>query len=72
MCLFLCDVVIMNHDGFDYAIDDIMIDMLWLIKIRHKFIIALTLIQPPLSVAIVSNTLFIVNNDIFWSFDKGP
>ena len=26
--LFSCDVVIMTHDGFDYAIDGIMIDML--------------------------------------------
>ena len=48
----------MTHDQFDYAIYDIMIDMLWLTKEGKIFKIAHTQIHPHLSVAIVSNNWY--------------
>ena len=48
----------MTHDEFDYAIDDIMIDIFRLIKRRYKFYNCSHTDSPPLSVAIMSNIFF--------------
>ena len=60
-------IVLMTHDEFDYVIDDIIIDMLLLIKNKVKGLKFLThWFTPHLSVAIVSNSSFFHHEQIFY------